>query len=105
MNEKKKDNEIPYKLNTIAYDKDIANYDNNNNKRKEYFDNMTNIEKIGQNTYKTITNESVKMNNFKQDMLISRNKISPSNKFDGGDSSFENKKISPKTLKPLLFLV
>ena len=95
LNEKKKDNEIPYKLNTIAYDKDIANYDNNN-KRKEYFDNMTNIEKIGQNTYKTITNESVKMNNFKQDMLISRNKISPSNKFDGVDSSFENKKISPK---------
>ena len=101
LNARKSPDNISFKRNSFENEKKYNQYSNN-----PLFDNQTNIEKDN-NTYKTNTNESVKIafntKSYRQPM-IPQNKMSPILNYDDGNSSYDNKKYSEQKNRNTNFL-
>ena len=99
LNARKSPDNISYGRNSIENEKQIKIKNYNQYSSNPLFDNH---QFLDQDTYKTNTNESIKMNNstFNTNIksyrppMIPQNKMSPIQHYDDGNSSYENKRYT-----------
>ena len=99
LNARKSPDNISYGRNSIENEKQTKKKNYNQYSSNPLFDNIQNLD---QDTFKTNTNESIKINysafntNIKsyRPPMIPQNKMSPIQRYDEGNSSYENKRYA-----------